>query len=118
MLWQAKMGLLPVVNEVVEKYLLEQGFEHNTFTPTAGINTRVTGSKNIAGSENERCLRLLHMRQDKSIVAMFVTSSEAYLEVTTSNGKAVKSNLLDIPPSGVDKEYIDALLNLLTNCIK
>ena len=117
MSWQAKMGLLPVVNEEVERYLLEQGFEHSTFTPNADNSTRIKGSKVVASSENARCLRLLNIRHKKSIVAMFITTSEAYLEVTSSSGKVLKSNLLDIPSKGVDIDHMNLILDLLTTCI-
>lgn len=123
MSWKTQMGRNTIVSQQVETYLLTQGFEYGIFKPTFTDENTEIGKYHTLGF-GQRCLILSNKKANKEVHTIYVTSTEAYLEVkemikTPQNATArpcyIRSNLINIPDHVKTIDGIDEILDQLTS---
>lgn len=123
MSWKAQMGRNTIVSQQIETYLLTQGFEYGTFKPTFTGEYTEIGKHHTLGF-GQHCLILENTKSSNEVYTIYVTNTEAYLEVkemikTPRNAVArpsyVLSKLIDIPVHVKNIDDIDEILNRLTS---
>lgn len=123
MSWKTQMGRNTIVSQEIEDYLLRQGFEYGIFKPTFTDENTEIGKTQTLGF-GQRCLTLENTKANGEVYTIYITSTEAYLEVvemikTPANAVArpcyVRSKLIEIPVYVKQVDDIDDILNRLTS---
>lgn len=121
--WKTQMDRNTIISQQVETYLLSQGFEYGIFKPTFTDETTEIGKYCTLGF-GQRCLTLENTKANGEVYTIYITSTEAYLEVkemikTPANAVArpsyIRSKLLNIPVYVKTIDDIDDILNQLTS---